>query len=143
MLMKKLALMCLAISLIGVLINCSVWAHSRYNFGLNLGYFIHRQLMFLQRHLSILKTKKANLSNHRLITGIIVVSLKDITLTSSNVQKVGCKSRCNHPLNKFKRGENVVNTQVIYFADYIFAYYLRQCSSRFKCYVTTWLRHQF
>lgn len=36
--MKKLTLMCFAISLIGVLINCSVWAHSRYNFGFNLGY---------------------------------------------------------------------------------------------------------
>jgi len=37
--MKKIALMCFAISLLGIFANGSVWAHSRYNFGFNLGYY--------------------------------------------------------------------------------------------------------
>lgn len=36
---KRLFLDCLTITLFGLLVNGSVWAHSRYNFGFNMGYY--------------------------------------------------------------------------------------------------------
>ncbi len=37
--MKRLFLVCLTILLLGLMANGSVWAHGRYNFGFNLGYY--------------------------------------------------------------------------------------------------------